>query len=137
MTQATDVKIGDILTADSTWDDSIGGQLFVILATDGSRMIAEKQWGSGTSFVEVSLDRFLGQSDSWLCWGEGINYSHRRVSDGQYLPYFEQLHYDQNSGPESVEDPVNQIPYLEGYDIAQDPRRPILWLGALRRHFRP
>ena len=50
MTQATDVKIGDILTADSTWDDSIpSGQLFVILATDGSRMIVDKQWMSGTS----------------------------------------------------------------------------------------
>ena len=69
MTQATDLKIGDILTADSTWDDSIDGQLFVILAKDGSRRIDDRQWMHQASFPQVAVDRFLGQSDSWLCWG--------------------------------------------------------------------
>ena len=40
---------------------------------------------------------------------------------GQYLPYFEQLHYDRIVGRADRTEPVNQIPYLEGYDIAQDP----------------
>ena len=42
MTQATDVKIGDILTADSTWEVDAPGQLFVLLAKDGSRRIDER-----------------------------------------------------------------------------------------------
>ena len=46
MTQATDVKIGDILTADSTWEWMLPGQLFVILGKDGSRRIDERQWMS-------------------------------------------------------------------------------------------
>ena len=120
MTQATDVKIGDILTADSTWEVDAPGQLFVILAKDGSRRIDEREWMSA-SFPQLLRDRLLEQSDSWLCWGQDVNSNSAYVRKGQYLPYFEQLHYSQNSGPRATEEPVNQIPYLEGYDIAQDP----------------
>ena len=58
MTQATDVKIGDTLTADSTWDDTIGGQLFVILAEDGSRRIDERQWMSGITILRSARSDF-------------------------------------------------------------------------------
>ena len=60
MTQATDVKIGDTLTADSTWeDDTIEGQLFVILAKDGTRRIDEREWTSaGLICGDSSHDRF-------------------------------------------------------------------------------
>ena len=56
----------------------------------------------------------------------------------QYLPYFEQEHYDTNNGPESHHgEPVNQIPYLEGYDIAQDPADRFFGWERYICHFRP
>ena len=72
MTQETDVKIGDTLTADSTWDDAIGSQLFVVLSDDGSRRIDERQTASSYKFEELTQGpRLLERSDSWLCWGAG------------------------------------------------------------------
>ena len=56
----------------------------------------------------------------------------------QYLPYFEQdFTTTQNNGPESVTEPVNQIPFLEGYDIGNDPDNRFFGWERYICHFRP
>ena len=112
--------LGQIFDAD-TVDVTLGTTQYLIvrLAPDGSRRAIDAvrvDLGSSTPTWEVARDLWLGRwnNDPAMFWGEYDSFFRDRIRAGagnQFMPY-----PPADGIPvEPVDDPVNQIPYLQRY----------------------